>query len=605
MRCAVPTLTLLCWLMFPPLAGSESPPDDVAKTLKAYYEGQKNIDYKASLKKLASVGTAESDEMAASLRALLTQAMRDDKSGKGPGEATPFFGEGGQNLARELRRWIAFELSQSEPLPAALPVLRWFFEKEFMPAFQVDAAMALAKLKGREAADLRAQLATGPHPNLLVVLTALKQIAAASETLPADKLRALCHHHRPAIRDAARALNQQQRAADPGPFDPVKAMRAPWVANLMKALGGMFSDLSPADNLSIAVPLDDQGKIEEEVAAIEKIRKDGERTFQFSENGALSGQFRGHGASLRELILAQRLFAAGKLDLASRVFFPALETHYRDDEAVDVARHELGRIIGYKMLVAFASDRDYQRTAKLASTLARKYPETIFHEYAVGLAAQLSKRGEDFVKLKLPTPAEWEKLKKKLTRVQQIDFLCERMRLLNCFQEGQPAGIELSQKQFSEPCGIAPNASWGLSQGKTEAINPLMVLHGPCGWFQGKLSSYEEAQGASKATKLTLKDVPQISSYLRDDWLIPTVTFWRDFHPSRKLHSTRPLFAHIINTLAYKDVCEIGHWRNLKPAQIDEEIERISRWAKENPDKTPLELDLNQANSVVVGTEIS
>ena len=41
---------------------------------------------------------------------------------------------------------------------------------------------------------------------------------------------------------------------------------------------------------------------------------------------------------------------------------------------------------------------------------------------------------DDFKKLKLPTAAEWADLKKKLTRAQHIDFHCERLRLLNCFQ---------------------------------------------------------------------------------------------------------------------------------------------------------------------------
>src|SRR5262249_32214051 len=276
-----------------------------------------------------------------------------EKSGEAPWQATPFFGEGGQNPARELRKWIAIDLGKSEPLPAALPVLQWFFDEEPMPAFQLDAATALAKLKGKEAAALRAQLATRPHPNLLVVLTVLKQIAAAKETLPADPLRALCHHHRLAIRDAARALNLQQGGADPGPFDPVKVMRSPGIEDLLKKLDALFIDLPPADAPFIAVTLNrpDKGgrgpttikgwlikedadkvelfsqfgwkeshrtedckvtrpKIEEEVAAIEKIRKDGDKDFRFSPDGALSGQFHGRGASLTELMLARQLYAA-------------------------------------------------------------------------------------------------------------------------------------------------------------------------------------------------------------------------------------------------------------------------------------------------------
>jgi hypothetical protein len=635
MRSLVPAIaSLLCWLTLPSLACPGSSEGDAAKTLKAYYAGQKNIDYHAALKKLATAGSAESEQMAGWLRALLAQSVKDEKSGEAPWAATPFFGGGGQNPARELRKWIAIELGKSEPLPAALPVLRWFFDEETMPAFQLDAATALAKLKGKEAAALRAQLATRPHSNLLVVLTALKQIGAAKETLPADKLQSLCHHHRLAIRDAARELYQQQSGADPGPFDPVKAMRSAGIGNLMKKLDGLFIDMPPAAAPFIAVTPNNpvrvgrgtttikgwlikedadkveffsqfgrkesfstadckvaRPKIEEEVAAIEMIRKDGDKGFQFSESGALSGQFRGRGASLIELMLAQRLFAAGKLDLASRVLFPALETIYRDEEAADVARHELGRVYGYEMLAAFAGDRDYQRTAKFASTLAKNYPDTMFHQYAVGLTTQMPKRGDDFVNLKLPTPAEWEGLKKKLTRAQQIDFLCERIRLLNCFQQGQPAGMELSQKQFAEPGGISRNASWGGTRGKTEVINPLLELRGPFGWFQGKLSSSDDLAGRSKGMSLTLKDVPQLSNYLWDDWFIPTVTFWRDFHPARELHSTRPIFAHIINKLAGKDLCEIDRWRKLQPAQIDMEIERIARWAKENAEKTPLELE--------------
>jgi hypothetical protein len=376
--------------------------------------------------------------------------------------------------------WIAIELSQYDATPAALPVLRWYYKDEFVPAHQVFAATALARLKGKDAAVLRAELATRPHPNLFVVLTTLKQIRAPKETLPADKLRPLCHHHRQTVREAARALNQQQGGGDPGPFDPVKAMRSPALESLMKKLGGLLIDMPPADAPFIVVSMENQSvfrrgptiikgwlikqddrhvelfsqfgwkesfstanctvarpKIEEEVAAVEAIRKTGDKGFEFSENGGFSGQFRGQAASLTELLLAQRLFTVGKLNLASRVLFPALETLHRDEDAVDVVRQELGRVVGYQMLAAFAGDRDYKRTARLAESIIKTYPDTIFHEYAVGLAAQLPRRGDDFVKLKLPTPAEWEGLKKKLTRAEQIDFLCERMRLLNCFQTGQ------------------------------------------------------------------------------------------------------------------------------------------------------------------------
>src|SRR5262249_29489436 len=85
-----------------------------------------------------------------------------------------------------------------------------------------------------------------------------------------------------------------------------------------------------------------------------------------------------------------------------------------------------------------------------------------------------------------------------------------------------------------------------------------------------------------RGLELTIKDIPQLSKYLRDDWLMPTVTFWRDFASGRSLASTRPLFAEIINNLACRDVCKIKDWEKMKPADIDKEINRINQWAKKN-----------------------
>jgi hypothetical protein len=265
-----------------------------------------------------------------------------------------------------------------------------------------------------------------------------------------------------------------------------------------------------------------------------------------------------------------------------------------NDDAAEGVRHERGQQLGYLMLAAFAGDRDYPRTAKLADTLAKHYPDDLFYQYAVGLADQIPKRSDDFIKLKLPRPNEWKTLKGKLTRVERIDFLCERLRLLNCFQRSQPGGVSYYDKQFAEPCGMTRDASWGGFSGKTEVINPLVELSGPS-------RAPKEAGDQSQGESLTLKDVPQMSKHLKDDWYIPTVSFWRNFHPMRGLHSTRPILGQIINDMAGKDLCEIGRWGKLTPAQIEKEIGRISRWATENAGRTRLELEWNGLEEMVTG----
>jgi hypothetical protein len=646
------SLVLPLLLAFVPAAAGPNPSaTDVAKELKTYYEDGKKVPaYEAALKKLAADDASQRKASAAWLRALLAQALKDEKSGAAPWRATPYWGSSGENPARNLRRDIARALAEAQPLPGAVPVLRWFFEEEVLPNLQEDAATALGKVKGQEAAALRAELATRPHPNLVVVVAVLKQIAAEKGKLPDDKLRALCHHHRASVREAARALNQQQGNPDPGPFDPVQAMRSPAVKKLMKDVEKLLIDMPPADapfivatitlfnkdkkkdhvysergwllkekgdTLEIVTPYGwketlrksaeltrdegdkywwtcaiTRGKIEDEVGRVEKIRKEGDKDFEFSERGGLTGQFQGRGAGLYETLLAQRLYVAGKEALAARVLFPALETLYRDDAMVDIVRREMGRIYGYQMLTAFVGDRDYERAEKLAKTLAQHYPEAIFHHYAVQLAVELPKRRDDFVKLKLPTPAEWKEMKKKLTRVQQIDFLCERMRLLNCFQMGFPSGYYEDQTQYAEPCGLSRNAAWGKRQGKTVVINPWSELLGPINW-------HGEDKARPKGMELTIKDVPQLSKFLRDDWFMLIVSFVREFHTDRGLSSTRPEFARIINGLACKDLCKIDGWDKLSPAQIDKEIERISRWAKENAHKTPVQLEWEALEDVL------
>src|SRR5262249_38770332 len=141
-----------------------------------------------------------------------------------------------------------------------------------------------------------------------------------------------------------------------------------------------------------------------------------------------------------EAILGAWLYRAGRDAEAASILLPALDSVYADHYLVDTVRHQVGEIHGYRMLVAFAGDRDYAEVLKHAKLINERYPDTRCHAYARGLAEQLPRRTDDFTKFKLPTPAEWADLKKKLTRGQQIDFLCERMRLLNCFQLGQPGG---------------------------------------------------------------------------------------------------------------------------------------------------------------------
>lgn len=341
-------------------------------------------------------------------------------------------------------------------------------------------------------------------------------------------------------------------------------------------------------------------RIEDEVAWVEGIRKEGQPDYEFLERGGrYIGQKADRLASLYEAFLAQRLLAAGKDELAARVLLPALDTLNRDEELLQVVRREMGRVYGFKMLTAFIGDRDYERAEKYAKILVKDFAEAELHAIAVRLAAELPKRRDDFNKLRLPTSDEWNALQKKLSRAEQIDYLCQRMRLVTLFQMGQPgAWVFWDAEQTVEAPGMSRDAAWsGKVRGKkwTWVISPIKELCGPVLWPEG--------EPRPRGMELTLKDVPQLSKYLREDWAIHLVTFRRDFLPDRTLHGTRAQFAKIINALAHKDLCEIGRWEKLTPAQIDREIERINRWAADNAGKSTIELEWNSVEESVAAGE--
>jgi hypothetical protein len=324
-------------------------------------------------------------------------------------------------------------------------------------------------------------------------------------------------------------------------------------------------------------------RVEFLVRDVAETRKRGEAINLLSERGVLTDQSRGQGATLYEAILGVWLYKTKRDELAAQILFPALESSFRDEQFVHLVRLQVGELAGQRMLVAFVGKRDYREALEQAGLINKLYPDSVFHGYAKRLADELPRRADDFKTFKLPTLAEWTELKRKLTREQQIDYLCERLRLLNCFQWGQPGGYSLYDQQFAEPCGLSENAAWSLNRGKTSVINPYVELVG-----DRELDG--DGMEFSKGLGLTPKDVPALARHLRLNWYMPIVSFHRDFSHERHLSRTRPLLFEIINSIAHKDICHIDEAEDLQPAELEKAVERITKWAAENAHKTENQL---------------
>jgi hypothetical protein len=634
------------------LSGDPAPGDgkpEIVRQLKEYYEQSSKVPpWQAAVGRLNAKGPEQRKLAAQYLSDLLEQSLRDERSGAAPWQATPFWGSSGENPARKLRSSIADALKDAMLQPEALPVVRWLVEREFLARQQALAAEALAKIDGKAADEFRASLATAPHPNAAVVAAALQQCQERSVDLPKERLAVLAQHYRSSIRDAARAILAKRGAPEPAPFDRVRAVQTEPVRALMAKLAKLVVEPAPADAIFVVVTtthFNAQGtkvgesqttgwlqtnnnelfevltlfgerevfrkagekdesrhgrgdggtrthkykptSIADEVARVAEARQQGAVQFALSKRGGLTGQFEGQGAGLYEALLANWLYSKKDYDLASRVLLLAIDSVYRDDDLLKMTKSRLGSVYGYRMLIAFIGDRDYPKALRFAKILAEHFDGSAFHNYAVRLAEQLPKRGDDFGKLRLPTPREWGALKAKMTRADQIHYLCQRMRLLNCFQMGQPGGFGFSDKQYAEASGLSSDAAWRLREGGTEVINPVVELAGRIDGFR------IVGQKGPKGLQLAVGDLPLLAPYLRDDWFILAVSFFRDFHPARDMSTTREVFASLINEVAKCKLCEPDKMARMTDAERTKYVEDIVRWAAANAGKGETDLLLS------------
>jgi len=82
---------------------------------------------------------------------------------------------------------------------------------------------------------------------------------------------------------------------------------------------------------------------------------------------------------------------------------------------------------------------------------------------------------EDFVTLTLPTPDQWQRIRRGMTRSQQIGYLADRLRLVNVRQPGWPADMEFCDPQRSVPMGGSIYSHVDHYRGEAR-LNPMREL---------------------------------------------------------------------------------------------------------------------------------
>lgn len=582
--------------------------------LAAYYnKGADAPQIKELLKQLRSDNPAQRRSTGQFLLALLKQSLADERNGRAEWRALPFWGGGSESDARKFRITTAQMLAEGSLGEDALDAVLWLIDDDPLVENQRSGIRALRGMPSARIVESYRKLLSTPHPNAEVVVGAIQDAGARKLTEVAREVRALCTHYRLPIAEAARK-QAGALAFEPPPAPKPEEQFTPWLEGELRDIAAMVATPIPekARWVRVSVTYERQQGVE----AVESFSAwlleetpDGYRTLNLfavegtypkakvtiaprkfevdveemlkhraggdpaddmlSRRGRLTGQFEPGFVSLPESLLAAWCFARGEKAHSARLIFPRYSAAADARWVKMVTRDLIGGHYHLEMLDAFSRYRDYPRTIEIARHLSKPLFEGYsYRQRAVELAAQLEKRGEDFKTFVLPTPEQWNELKARMSRPQQIEYLAARLRLLNCFQWGQPGGVNLADPQYARPS----------SQREFDDKAPTLI------------NPYEELL----KMKLEVADLTALVPFLADENYLPTFSYWRDFHPARDLFSVDEVVASLVNSAAKRDLAELRIYARLDARDRQEHLARIMAWIKANAGRSAADLLLEQ-----------
>lgn len=232
--------------------------------------------------------------------------------------------------------------------------------------------------------------------------------------------------------------------------------------------------------------------------------------------------------------------------------------------------HFYGNLYYNEMLVAFTRDRNRIDALKFGRHLSQPaFSDFLYFDQAKLLTEQLENRSEDFVSFKLPDSLNWVDIQKNLTRTNKIEYLLDRLRLLNCDQPGQPAWINYKDTQTSIP----------LSQ---------IMKDAEVKYFSDGLKKYAVINPFNQLLKMEIQidELPIFLPYLKSKEFITSYEYWRDFSSHRKLHPVAEVVLTLLYEITNKKFVERDFF-SLPDEQKDLEIKKINEWIISNSNVSP------------------
>lgn len=587
-----------------------------AELAALYREHPQEPPFSAALESLSSGSVSAAGEAAEYLLALYRQAIADETNGRAVWQQTPYWGGGHQSQAREFRKNLAQEIGLQAGGARAVPIVAWGLEHEPLADLQAALAGALPRLPLPEAGPLLVRLLSQPHPHATVVKAALGALDRAGTRDLREALVSRCGDYRASIRDSACAIARRRGIVTVPLFVPRNAFDTELdrvlreVAERVKPRiprGARWCRIARTTETSRADTLHGW-LVSENTTAIRFVGPSGEelelfrsririasetlgghaRTLvrmraagpeQLSRRGTLTAQFEPKGISLVEANVAAWCYLRGERTIAAALLFPRLDEIPRLTDFESAVRGLAGDQAHLSMLEAFSYHRDYAAAIAWGDHLAKPvFDGYVYQSRGREVADQLRARQADFGAFALPDSMSWTSLQRQRTREQQITFLCERLRLVNSFQWGQPGGVNLGAPQHAGASHLT-RAFDHVTNRSPKVINPLSELD---------------------RLRLRLDDVPALFPFLADRNFLPTFEFWRDFHPDRRLFRVCEVVQETINEVARQPLVDAEHYSGLTAVERTRYRDRVLDWCRAHTGRSDVDLDLETLGSTTV-----
>jgi hypothetical protein len=262
-------------------------------------------------------------------------------------------------------------------------------------------------------------------------------------------------------------------------------------------------------------------------------------------------------------------YQKGNKQLAYKLLKESNQTRLMDDIKVPldiiIERH-FGNYYYNLMLIAYSQDRDYSKAIKYGSYF--NFPDFnnfYYTKTAIELTNQLKQRKNDFKSFRIPDSLTWVKLKNKMDRKEQFEYLIERLRLLNCQQWGQPGKIHFTEPQTS--------ISYDSITGDISARS-----------YWEKFTRYKVINPYSEILAMNpqISEIKSALPYLYDTSFIPTYWYWRDFYHTRKVYMLNEIVLDLINKITKEQFFDIKSFNDLTLEKKIQKIKEIRLWCIKN-----------------------